>query len=726
VDATNRRSGSQRKILVKLSPAKFLEVVDDGCGLTQADIRDLIGTIGASGTKRAYESHGGPLPIGQFGVGLLSTRNVATTVELFSQSEHGGRGVHWVWNGGATFRSAEVPQSLTVGTRVIVHFREDGVAAKLDERSLARWIRENMPFIEAEVYLEGLPLPLTTPSAPWRWPSDLANDTGRLSAWASEHELIGLKMTVTRSTTFSGGGALIVWPSEHGSYSNIVLYRSGVRVPGAGALLSKELGWLRVVADLPGVEVTLDRASLTPQGQAAASAELDTLAIIGLLRLVVTPTLPEETTVWWSQHRAGLFRALAFALKHSEPSLSAAVELTARLCAWLRFDTAIGALTMDELIAHAGRESLEVSGVVQQGQQLERPAAPRLLIVRWNDEYERVVFHHLATARLLRVVPWTPAHRLGGGLRERLWPGQAVKVAQLVEKVLLKYSKQEVRVALADDFANDADLARWQGVPTSLVQTDGRAFFPRRIRRSMTDEPLELKLNANSPALQMLGDKFADNEPNQAVTWAWALVGWALSKYGGTTPQVSEARRRQYNALFALMDVPPLPTEAVRCFVCYDWALSRPEFDVVYRTLSAPPFSFSVIDAASETRGQHILTNLLAIMQSCHCFISILTPGQGPLVQPAQQQSGATAPGRRAIQEALNANVLLETGVAMALGRPLIVCAPTVVELPVDFDGLLRLGYESASDLGGLLRDKALKLGLDQFGSQGPRNRTSP
>ena len=69
---------------------RTLAIVDNGIGMTRAEVKDLIGTIAKSGTreflKHAKEAQSaGPELIGQFGVGFYSVFMVAERVTLLTR-----------------------------------------------------------------------------------------------------------------------------------------------------------------------------------------------------------------------------------------------------------------------------------------------------------------------------------------------------------------------------------------------------------------------------------------------------------------------------------------------------------------------------------------------------------------------------------------------------------------------------------------------------------------
>src|SRR5262249_43134792 len=136
--------------------------------------RELVGTIGVSGTRRFEAGEGGAAvaSIGQFGVGLLSTKAVSRLVELRSWAERESAGVLWRWDGGSSFEIERIPPRGARGTIVVVHFAPSANGLDLDDRALRRWVNDHVPFVAADVYLEGFPTSLTCRMPPWRMPTE--------------------------------------------------------------------------------------------------------------------------------------------------------------------------------------------------------------------------------------------------------------------------------------------------------------------------------------------------------------------------------------------------------------------------------------------------------------------------------------------------------------------------------------------------------------------------
>jgi molecular chaperone HtpG len=109
---------------------RTITVTDNGIGMTRDEVRENIGTIARSGTRRFFESLTGDAVkdsqlIGQFGVGFYSAFIVAdkVTLETRKAGEGPSHGVRWesAGEGDYTLESIEKPEH---GTQVTLHLRE--------------------------------------------------------------------------------------------------------------------------------------------------------------------------------------------------------------------------------------------------------------------------------------------------------------------------------------------------------------------------------------------------------------------------------------------------------------------------------------------------------------------------------------------------------------------------------------------------------------------------
>ncbi|MGY5765075.1 ATP-binding protein [Brachybacterium sp. DNPG3] len=130
-----------------------LMVRDYGVGLTEADARNLLSTIGASSKREELAAVRREF-LGQFGIGLLSCFLVADRIEVTSLSalDPQARTMHWVGHGDGTFTVGPAAEPLTEpGSLVRVRARADD----------AEWVRADRVHALAREYASLLDIPIT-------------------------------------------------------------------------------------------------------------------------------------------------------------------------------------------------------------------------------------------------------------------------------------------------------------------------------------------------------------------------------------------------------------------------------------------------------------------------------------------------------------------------------------------------------------------------------------
>ncbi len=122
---------SELKIRLEYDKEKrTITVIDNGIGMTRAEVQEHIGTIAKSGTKQFFQALTGDQAkdselIGQFGVGFYSAFIVADKVTLTTRKAGADNsdGVRWesAGEGDYTLESVEKPQR---GTEIVLHLKE--------------------------------------------------------------------------------------------------------------------------------------------------------------------------------------------------------------------------------------------------------------------------------------------------------------------------------------------------------------------------------------------------------------------------------------------------------------------------------------------------------------------------------------------------------------------------------------------------------------------------
>lgn len=116
---------------IRLAPdeaSRTLTITDNGCGMTEAELENNLGTICKSGTRAFKEGLTGEDKadmdvIGQFGVGFYSAFMVAKNIKVYSRPVD-GEGHVWESSGedGYTIKPFDYP---TVGTQIVLSLKDD-------------------------------------------------------------------------------------------------------------------------------------------------------------------------------------------------------------------------------------------------------------------------------------------------------------------------------------------------------------------------------------------------------------------------------------------------------------------------------------------------------------------------------------------------------------------------------------------------------------------------
>lgn len=122
---------SEYKILIKLDKEnRIISVTDNGCGMTEKELENNLGTIAKSGSgefKAENEQKKNVNIIGQFGVGFYSAFMVSDSVTVKTKSINSEKAYTFASNGtdGYTITENENSENDLAGTTVTMHIRPD-------------------------------------------------------------------------------------------------------------------------------------------------------------------------------------------------------------------------------------------------------------------------------------------------------------------------------------------------------------------------------------------------------------------------------------------------------------------------------------------------------------------------------------------------------------------------------------------------------------------------
>ncbi|MFC0673168.1 HSP90 family protein [Brachybacterium hainanense] len=343
-DAVVARGEEVPPIELVVDPAAgSVTVRDYGIGLTEADARSLLSTIGTS-SKREELAAARREYLGQFGIGLLSCFLVADQIEVISRSARDPQAstMRWIGYGDGTFTVAPAPHPLEEpGTVVRVHARPDEAEWVGADRVL-RLAREfasllTVPITFAVVGDPRPPVRVSGDAAPWTLPEEAAaawcEDTFGFAPLASIP--LDVPMLGIRGTAFVTGEAT---PGRG---------RAGDRVHSHGMFVAADntqlvpewVTFARVAVEAGSLSLTASRESLHESGSlATAREEIGHQVRAGIERLAAGD--PEVFGRFVDVHGQGL---LALAVAHPEM-----LQFVARHLTW---ETSAGPMLLVEMPA---------------------------------------------------------------------------------------------------------------------------------------------------------------------------------------------------------------------------------------------------------------------------------------------------------------------------------------------------------------------------------------
>ncbi|MDQ1130760.1 molecular chaperone HtpG [Microbacterium sp. SORGH_AS 888] len=330
------RGGRVRITPVSAASAEFV-IRDDGVGLTEAEVADLLATVGRSSKRDVLD-----LPrsdfLGQFGIGMLSCFMVCDTIVIRSRSAAGGDAVEWTGHADGTFTVGACADEIPVGTSVHLAPRADtlSLVSTPTVLDLAETFGAYLPVSIVVDLPGGGETPITGP-APF-----LADDAetrlryGRELIGAEPFDAIRLSVpaTQTRGTAY----VLPFAPPPAARQSTRVYLRGMLLTERADDILPDWAFFARAVIDAGGLHPTASRESLVDDDALEQTRrELGD----GVRRWILDLALHEPARL--AQFVAIHELALKSLVRHDD-------ELARFIVRWLSVETTHGRLRIDDLV----------------------------------------------------------------------------------------------------------------------------------------------------------------------------------------------------------------------------------------------------------------------------------------------------------------------------------------------------------------------------------------
>lgn len=151
--------GDYRIFLCADKDARTLTITDNGCGMTEKDLENNLGTIAKSGSGEFKKNNEQPEDIsviGQFGVGFYSAFMVADKITVTSRAIDAESAYVWESEGvdGYTIKPCDRDE---IGTEIVLHFKADGENEKygefLEEYKLRELIKKYSDYIRYPIVM---------------------------------------------------------------------------------------------------------------------------------------------------------------------------------------------------------------------------------------------------------------------------------------------------------------------------------------------------------------------------------------------------------------------------------------------------------------------------------------------------------------------------------------------------------------------------------------------
>lgn len=250
-----------------------LEITDTGVGLSAAEARELLATIGRSSKRDNALGHGRDEFIGQFGIGLLAAFMVGSEIAVKTRSVHGTPPVLWTGRADGTFEVRELSGSeadIPCGTTVTVTARP-GEEHWLSYDTVRGLLQDYGSLLPLPVFLEvneqtpgGAPLRLriTQAQLPWEAASQQADKNTALSRYCKQtlgfEPLAAIELSLP-AAGLSGVAFVLPLPVSPGSSLHRVYLKRMLLGPRVDGVLPDWAFFVRAVLNVDILSPTASR-----------------------------------------------------------------------------------------------------------------------------------------------------------------------------------------------------------------------------------------------------------------------------------------------------------------------------------------------------------------------------------------------------------------------------------------------------------------------------------
>lgn len=253
------------KIIVEIVPSENrVSITDNGIGMDIDDIRNMLGTVGRSGTDEFRQAlvksdvKSAKDLIGQFGIGFLSAFLIADKLVISSKRwGQNSKVAVFSSDGDSTYEVREIDDEQSYGTTVSMHLASHS-RNLLDVSEIARLIRKYSNFIKTPIYIAGIPSPVNAMDAPWYRKSSEKD----YLKFVEDYDKDALAIFAIDSPNVSGVLYIpSVGPRSYPS-GNIILYVRRMYIHTSDQYLPEGLRFMKGFIECPNLQLTTSRSEV--------------------------------------------------------------------------------------------------------------------------------------------------------------------------------------------------------------------------------------------------------------------------------------------------------------------------------------------------------------------------------------------------------------------------------------------------------------------------------